>query len=119
MKVRVRNLTRGTVIAEAADVANTSEKRRTGLLKHTGLGAGEGLWIKPCESVHSFFMKFAIDLIYLDKKKVVRKVRRNLIPWRASACITAHSVIELPVGVIDASRTAEGDQLETETVSTD
>ena len=61
-------------------------------------------------------MKFAIDVVYLDKKKKVRKVRRNLAPWRLSACVTAHSVLELPVGVIDASRTERGDQLEFEKV---
>lgn len=114
MSVRIRNTTRGTVIAERADVADTSAKRREGLLKRTGLAPGEGLWIKPCESVHSFFMKFAIDLIYIDKKRTVRKVVRNLVPWRASLCLSAHSIIELPVGAIDASRTERGDQLEME-----
>ena len=57
------------------DVADTSEKRRVGLLKHERLEPGEGLWIVPCESVHTFFMKFPIDLVYLDKKRKVRKVR--------------------------------------------
>jgi len=72
------------------------------------------LWIAPCESVHSFGMKFAIDLVYLDRKKKVRKIRREMVPRRLSACLTAHSVLELPVGAIDASRTEPGDQLEFE-----
>jgi len=110
----VINRDRGTVLAEAADVADTSAKRRTGLLKHSGLEPGEGLWIAPCESVHSFGMKFSIDVVYLDKGKKVKKVRKEMVPRRLSACLTAYSVLELPVGVIEASRTEAGDQLEFE-----
>lgn len=108
------NRDRGTVVAEAADVADTSAKRRTGLLKHSRLDPGTGLWISPCEAVHSFGMKFAIDLVYLDRKKKVRKIRKEMVPRRLSACLSAHSVLELPVGAIDASRTEPGDQLEFE-----
>ena len=114
MPLRIRNRDRGTILAEAADVADTSAKRRTGLLKHSKLNPGEGLWIAPCESVHSFGMKFAIDVVYLDRKKKVRKIRKNMVPRRISACLTAHSVLELPIGVIDASHTEPGDQLEFE-----
>lgn len=116
LKIRVRNQDRGTILAEAADVADTSAKRRAGLLGRASLAPGEGLWITPCESVHMFFMKFAIDVVYLDKKKRVRKARRDLGPWRMSACLTAHSVLELPVGTIEATHTAPGDQLEFEKV---
>ena len=108
------NRDRGTVVAEAAETADTSAKRRTGLLKHEKLEPGAGLWIAPCEAVHSFGMRFAIDLIYLDRKKKVRKVRRKMVPRRLSACLTAYSVLELPVGAIDASRTEPGDHLEFE-----
>jgi uncharacterized membrane protein (UPF0127 family) len=114
LQIKVRNQNRGTVLAEAADVADTSAKRRTGLLKHTKLEPGAGLWIAPCEAVHSFGMKFAIDVVYLDRKKRVRKVRKEMVPRRLSACLTAHSVLELPVGMIEASRTEPGDQLEFE-----
>ena len=48
-------------------------------------------------------MKFAIDVVYLDRKKGVRKVRKEMVPWRMSACLTAHSVLELPVGVIESA----------------
>lgn len=100
------------MLADAAEVADTSAKRRTGLLKHTEFVRGDGLWIVPCESVHTFFMKFPIDLVYLDKKKVVRKVRHAVPAWRLSACLTAHSILELPAGVAAATGTAVGDQLE-------
>ena len=108
----VRNLTRNTVLANRADVADTSAKRRTGLLKHDHLDPGRGLWIVPCESVHSFFMKFPIDLVYLDRKKKVRKVRHGMVPWRLSACLSAHSILELPAGAVAATGTQRGDQLE-------
>jgi uncharacterized membrane protein (UPF0127 family) len=94
LKVLVRNQTRKTVLGACVDVADTSAKRRTGLLKHTGLAPGEGLWIVPCESVHTFFMKFAIDLIYLDRDHKVRKVR-----------------IELPAGTAEETGTRPGDVL--------
>ena len=108
----VRNKTRHTVLADAAEVAAPSEKRRTGLLKHNRLDPGQGLWIVPCESVHSFFMKFAIDLVYLDRNKKVRKVRHRMVAWRLSACLSAHSILELPAGAVAASGTEAGDQLE-------
>jgi uncharacterized protein len=114
MKVRIRNLTRNTELGGSIDIADTSERRRTGLLKHSGLALGEGLWMVPCESVHTFFMKFPIDLVYLDKKRTVRKVRHAVRPWRMSACFSAHSIIELPPGAARASGTVAGDQLEVE-----
>ena len=114
MKAHIRNLTRNTELGTSIEIADTSAKRRTGLLKHSGLAPGEGLWILPCESVHTFFMKFPIDLVYLDKKRTVRKVRHAVQPWRMSACFTAHSIIELPAGAARASGTVAGDQLEIE-----
>jgi len=112
LRILVRNQTRSTVLADSADVADTSEKRRTGLLKHMHLEPGQGLWIVPCESVHSFFMKFPIDLVYLDRHHKVRKVRHHMAPWRISACLTAHSILELPAGTLQATGTQAGDQLQ-------
>ncbi len=74
--------------------------------------SGGGLWIVPCESVHTFFMRFAIDLVYLDRKNKVKKVRSAVGPWRVSACLTAHSVLELPAGTIRDTLTKAGDTLE-------
>jgi len=113
-RIRLHNRTRGTELGDAIDIADSSAKRRTGLLKHTGLGRGEGLWIVPCESVHTFFMKFAIDLVYLDKQLKVRKVRHAVKPWRLSACFSAHSIVELPAGSVLETRTVAGDELEIE-----
>lgn len=78
------------------------------------------MWIVPCEAVHTFFMKFAIDLIYLDKKLRVKKVRSRVKAWRVSACLSAHSILELPVGTVQETQTSLGDLLEIqEPVDTD
>jgi uncharacterized membrane protein (UPF0127 family) len=114
LKVLVRNHTRGTILGEAVEIADSSEKRRVGLLKHVRLEPGSGLWIVPCESVHTFFMKFPIDLVYLDKQRKVRKVRHAVPAWRLSACLTAHSILELPAGTVEKSGTMPGDELSLE-----
>ena len=114
MKVMVRNRTRNTVLGTSVDLADTSATRRTGLLKHTSLAKGEGLLIVPCESVHTFFMKFPIDLVYIDRRHKVRKVRSAVPPWRLSACLPAHSVLELPAGTAQETGTQVGDELELE-----
>jgi len=100
------------LIGDSIATADTSAERRTGLLKHSRLEEGAGLWIVPCESVNTFFMKFAIDLIYLDRKRRVRKIVRGVGPWRMSMCLPAHSILELPTGAIDRTKTQKGDQLE-------
>ena len=111
MKVLVRNHTRNTILGDAVELADTSETRRVGLLKHERLEPGSGLWIVPCESVHTFFMKFPIDLVYLDKQRKVRKVRHAVPAWRLSACLSAHSILELPAGTAEKSGTLPGDEL--------
>jgi uncharacterized membrane protein (UPF0127 family) len=113
-KLRVTNQSRGRVLADRAEIADTSAKSRTGLLKHTKLDPGEGLWIAPCEGVHTFGMKFAIDVLFLNKKKKILKIRPNMVRRRMALSLLAHSVLELPAGTIEATGTAKGDQLEFE-----
>ncbi len=72
----------------------------------------EGLWIVPCEGIHTFGMKMPIDSVFLDKGLRVKKLQLGLKPGRVAMCLTAHSVLELPVGSIASSATAVGDQLE-------
>jgi uncharacterized membrane protein (UPF0127 family) len=110
--MQVRNLTRQTQLASDLEVADTAAKRNKGLLGRKGLATGGGMWIAPCESVHTIGMQFSIDLIYLDRKHRVRKVRSAVPPWRLSACLSAHSILELPSGTIVATQTAKGDLLE-------
>jgi uncharacterized protein len=111
-RLRVLNATRSTVLATHLEVAHSAKKRKKGLLGRDGLAPGEGLWIVPCESVHTFSMRFPIDLIYLDRENRVRKVRDSVGAWRISACLTAHSVLELPAGTVRNTATRRGDVLE-------
>lgn len=111
-RLKVKNSTRGTELASRLEVADSGPKRSKGLLGRQELAPGEGLWIVPCESVHTFFMRFPIDLIYLDRRNKIRKVRSAVGPWRMSACLSAHSVLELPAGMIRSTRTEPGDTLE-------
>jgi uncharacterized membrane protein (UPF0127 family) len=114
-RLRVHNPSRETMLADRALIADTSTTRKTGLLKHERLDPGEGLWIKPCEGVHTVGMKFPIDVLFLDKKRKVVKIRAAMPRWRMAACLWAHSVLELPSGTAAATKTSRGDQLEFET----
>jgi uncharacterized membrane protein (UPF0127 family) len=113
-KLRVTNLTRGLELAARADIADTQPKRNTGLLKHTSLAPGEGLWIVPCEGVHTFGMKFPIDVVFLNKQRKVLKIRPNMVRRRMALSLLARSVLELPAGTLEATGTVRGDQLELE-----
>lgn len=114
LKLRVSNQTRNRLLADRADIADTSAKRRTGLLKHGGLEPGEGLWISPSEGVHTFGMKFTIDVVFLNRSKKVVKTRPRMVRGRIAVSLRAHSVLELPAGVLEETGTAAGDQLEFE-----
>lgn len=111
MKFHVRNLTRSVSLGDSVEVADKGSSRAVGLLKHSALEPGHGLWITPCEGIHTFFMKFAIDVVFMDRKRRVRKVVPDLRPWKLSFCLPAHSVLELPAGIIARTGTAKGDQL--------
>jgi len=102
------------MLAERAEIADTSAKRRTGLLKRTGLAPGEGLWIVPCEGVHTFAMKFTIDVVFLNRKRKILKIRPNMVRRRIALSLMAHSVLELPAGTLEQTGTVRGDQLELE-----
>jgi hypothetical protein len=106
------NRTRGSVLATRLDVAGSGPQRRKGLLGRASLLPGEGLWIVPCESVHTFFMKFPIDLVYLDREHRIKKVRSAVGAWRVSVCFSAHSVLELAAGAIRGTETQRGDLIE-------
>ncbi len=112
--LRVWNRTRDVLVADRALAAGTSKERRTGLLAHGELDESGGLWIVPCEAVHTIGMKFPIDVLFLDKKRKVLKIRKDMKQWRMAACFRAHSVLELAAGRADATGTTVGDQLELE-----
>lgn len=111
LRLEVLNLTRHTVLASCVEVAGNTANRRKGLLGRDGLGSGEGLLIRPCEAVHTFGMRFPIDLVYMDRLHQIKKIRSNVRPWRLSACLSAHSVLELAAGTIRESQSRPGDKL--------
>jgi uncharacterized membrane protein (UPF0127 family) len=112
IRLRISNLTQQAELAHWVEVADNGAKRRKGLLGREMLSAGEGLWIVPCEAVHTLGMQFPIDLVYLDRDRRVQKVRNDVPPWRLSVCFSAHSVLELASGAIRRSGTKPGDLLE-------
>jgi uncharacterized membrane protein (UPF0127 family) len=111
-RMKIANLTRQVILAHRVEIADEGAARRKGLLGRNQLPAGEGLWIVPCESVHTFGMRFPIDLVYLDRNKKVKKVRSGVPPWRLSACLSAYSVVELASGTVHMTQTMPGDNLE-------
>ncbi len=106
------NRDRTSTIADRAQLAGTSRERRHGLLGRERFKEFSGLWIVPCEAIHTFGMKMPIDSIFLDRQLRVRGLRTNLQPSRIAICLRAHSVLELPAGTIARSGTQVGDQLD-------
>jgi hypothetical protein len=88
----------GTVVCERCLLAETPFARLRGLLGRSGLSSGEGLLLRPAGSIHTAFMRFTIDAVFLDAADRVVKVASALQPWRTAACHGARSVLELPAG---------------------
>ena len=104
-------LERGPVVCEQGVVAATSWSRSKGLLGRRGLGEQEGLWIQPTSSIHMWFMRFPIDVIWAAEDGRVLKLVVNIKPWRMSFCRGAKVALELPVGAIARSGIEVGDYL--------
>jgi len=102
-------------LAERVRVARTALARLRGLLGRRGLAAGEALWLRPCNGVHTFGMIFAIDVIFLDRQLKVVKLVENLRPFRFTwPCLAAHSALELKAQTIARAALRVGDQLRIE-----
>ncbi len=89
----------------------TMLERMRGLLGADALAPNTGLWINSCNSIHSFFMAFNIDVLYLDKNNNVLRVIKDMRPWRFNACWSARSVIELGQGQVDLLGIQLGDNV--------
>jgi uncharacterized membrane protein (UPF0127 family) len=108
----VLNVSRGTRLAEEVEVADTRPSRARGLLGRHALPDGQGLLILPSSSVHTFFMRFPIDILFVDKKGKVLKAARSVHPYRVvTAHWRAYYVLELPSGAIGRTNTSAGDRL--------
>ena len=104
----------GSTVCERCVVANKMLPRMRGLLGRRSLPAGEGLLIRPAPSVHTFFMRFPIDVVFLSRAGEVLKVSADVGPWRARSCRGAHAVLELAAGEAERRGVAVGDHIETE-----
>ncbi|MCU0651423.1 MAG: DUF192 domain-containing protein [Candidatus Omnitrophica bacterium] len=110
--MKIINQSKNTLLADKAVIACTPLARMRGLLGRAELKLGEALILKPCNSVHTFFMRFAIDVLFLDKNNRVNKIISVMKPFCISGIyLRSHSAIELPAGMIKSSLTTQGDTL--------
>lgn len=107
----VVNATKQTVIADRCCCANSFWKRLIGLLNRKAVGVGEGLLLGRCYGIHTFGMRFAIDIVSLDKDFRVLRIVKDLSPFSACALKKAAYVMELPAGTLDRTQTMVGDQI--------
>ncbi|MFT6068557.1 MAG: uncharacterized membrane protein (UPF0127 family) [Bacteriovoracaceae bacterium] len=99
-------------IALNAKEASSMLSRMKGLMFSKEMKGFDGLFIKPCNSIHTFFMNYPIDVLFLNKEMEIIKIKRNLRPWRMTRMyLSAHQVLELNGGSLD-ERILEGDKLE-------
>ena len=107
------NLTKNTWLATTVRKADNFLTRLVGLLRRTSLGPEEALWLIPSKGVHTFGMRFPIDIIFLNEDNKVIHTVRDLAPNRISRLqFRSRSILELPQGSIQKSATAVGDQIE-------
>ena len=111
-KPRLINSSKGLELAADLRCAKGFYARGKGLLGRSNLPTGEGLWILRCTSIHTFFMRFAIDVVFVDKNLIVKAIFQNVQPWRMTMpAWTASSVFELPAGTLARCPTEVGDQM--------
>jgi len=111
--VKVINASKNTVLATNALLADSFFSRAVGLLHRKGLEADEALILTRCQSIHMFFMRFAIDVIFADKDNRVVGLTPHIKPYQMSPIFfKASYAVELPVGTIQRSQTTVGDRLE-------
>jgi len=109
---RAVNLRTGDIFAEHVDVARTLYQRTRGLLGRAELNQGQGLFIPKCSSIHTFFMRFSIDVLFLDKKNAVTKIVPCLVPFRiAVGSWGSRGVLELQSGLLKECDINKGDTI--------
>src|SRR5262245_43937440 len=98
-------------LAQHVEVAVTRSARRKGLLGRDGLGSSCALILAPCAAIHTMFIRFDIDAVFVDDDGRAVKVVRRMVPWRIAANASAHAVVELPAGSLEDQDVAIGDRL--------
>ena len=110
-KLVIRNQRNQRRVAETLITAFDSQTRRTGLLRHDVFPDGSAMLIAPTNAVHTFFMRFPIDIAFVTREGRVVKTYDSLRPWRVAAAFGAFAVVELPAGTLARCDTAAGDTL--------
>jgi uncharacterized membrane protein (UPF0127 family) len=103
--------TDGVVVCEECLVAATPLARLRGLLGRKSLPSGQGILLRPAASIHTFFMRFSIDVVFLDEELCVVHIAADLRPWRAAGKRGARAVLELPAGECARRGLAVGDTI--------
>lgn len=107
-----RNMETGAIVANRVKVASRRLDRAVGLLSRSHLEPGEGLWIRPCRGVHTWFMRFSIDVLAMDEHGVVVDAVSVLKPWRMRLPKPGeHSVLELPAGTLLSAEMKVGQRI--------
>ena len=107
------NKTNGTILADNVEIAGNFMKRLKGLMGRPGLNKGEALILYPCRSIHTFFMNFPIDALFIDRNAFVLKIIENMKPYKISPVIKkSYMVVELPAGCLSSTGTTAGHHLE-------
>jgi len=114
MGIRLIHVPTGRVLAERLEIARSPVARMRGLIGRRNLPRGFGMFIGQCASIHTFFMKFPIDVLFLSADLRVRKVVRHLPPWRLAGAWGATHVVELAAGMLDSLHVAAGDTVRLE-----
>ena len=111
-KLIVKNVSKQTTLVEQGRVANTFFSRLKGLLGSPPLQKGEGLLLENEKSIHTLFMGFTIDVVYLDKTNRVIKIDSEMPPYRLGNFVSkAKAILELPAGTVQETGTTIGDTL--------
>jgi hypothetical protein len=107
----LRNERTGEALATEVEVAMTRAQRRKGLLGRDRLDPSQALVIAPCFAIHTAFMRFAIDVVFVDDDGFAVRVVRELPPWRIAVAPQASSVVELPAGGLEHHDVQPGDRI--------
>jgi uncharacterized membrane protein (UPF0127 family) len=101
----------GATVATELTLAADSRARNRGLLGRSGIAAGSVMIIAPCNAIHTFFMRFTIDVIFVDRQGTVLKLHSCVRPWRVRVALGAFAALELAAGSIERVGIADGDRL--------
>jgi uncharacterized membrane protein (UPF0127 family) len=107
----LKNSRSGDVLASSVELAMTSAERRRGLLGRDAMTPDSALVITRCNAVHTFWMRFAIDVAFVDASGTVKKVVEGLGPWRMAGALFASTAIEFPAGTLRDGALQVGDRV--------